>query len=259
MPLTPFQADIFRVIAAQRNPDSYVAGGIVINRGELSPRFSDDIDLFHDTAQAVAASSEKDAGALKKAGYDIVFLRQEPSFHQAKVERAGENVRLDWAHDSAFRFFPIVPDPVLGFRLHDADAATNKVLAAIARRKVRDFIDLMEVDRTYTPLGVAVWAAVAKDEGWTPELMMQELRRNSRINPETLDGVMLVEPQNPVKLKAEWLDCFARAEALMATFPPESFGSFFLNAEGGPVRGEKFDPSWTPHFGSVKGAWPTLS
>lgn len=259
MPLTPFQADIFKVIAVHRDPDSYVAGGIVLNRDAGSPRYSKDIDLFHDKASSVGTSAARDALALEAAGYEVGFSMREETFHRAAVTRDGLKITLEWAADSAFRFFPIVPDEVLGFRLHDADAATNKVLAAIARRKVRDFIDLMQVDRTYMPLGVAVWAAVAKDEGWTPELMMQELRRNSRINPETLGPLLLVEPQNPVKLKAEWLACFARAEALMATFPPESFGSLFLAPDGQPARGEKYDPAWKPHFGSVKGAWPTIA
>ncbi len=44
---------------------------------------------------------------------------------------------------------------MLGYRLHDADAATNKVLAAVGRQMVRDFIDLMHLDRTYISLGIA--------------------------------------------------------------------------------------------------------
>jgi hypothetical protein len=33
MPLTSFQSGVARVLAANRNPESYVAGGAVINRG----------------------------------------------------------------------------------------------------------------------------------------------------------------------------------------------------------------------------------
>ena len=46
MPLTSFQSDVFKVISANRNPDSFAAGGIVINRDRDSARYSDDIDLF---------------------------------------------------------------------------------------------------------------------------------------------------------------------------------------------------------------------
>ena len=37
---------------------------------------------------------------------------------RAEVARDGNRVRLEWAADSAFRFFPIVKDEVLGYR-HD--------------------------------------------------------------------------------------------------------------------------------------------
>jgi hypothetical protein len=258
MPLTPFQTDVFKVIAANRNPDSFVAGGIVLNRDRQSVRYSNDIDLFHDTSEALVASAAQDADALRAAGYEVAFSRQEPTFHQASVVRALDQVRLDWAADSAFRFFPIVADEILGYRLHDADAATNKVLAAIARRKVRDFIDLIQMDRVYMPLGIAVWAAVGKDEGYTPDLIIQELRRNSRINPASLDDLKLVHPGDAVAIKAELLACFASAEKLITTIPPEPLGCLYLEPSGQPARGDVFDPSWVSHFGSVKGAWPKI-
>jgi hypothetical protein len=258
MPLTPFQAGIFKVISANRNPDSFVAGGIVINRDNRSARFSDDIDVFHDSANAVAASADADAEALRKAGYNVTFLRREATFQQAEVSRADDTIRLDWAADSAFRFFPIVKDEALGFRLHDADAATNKVLAAVGRQKVRDFIDLMQLDRDYISLGIAVWGASAKDEGYTSNLIMQELRRNSRINPVTLGEVTLAQPETAITLKADWLARFAAAEKLIATIPPEPICCLYLDRNGQPARGEVFDPSWVPHYGSVKGAWPKI-
>ena len=258
MPLTPFQAGIFKVISANRNPDSYVAGGIVINRDDRSIRYSDDIDVFHDTAEAVAVGADADTEALRKAGYGVTFLRREATFHQADVSLADETIRLDWAADSAFRFFPIVKDEALGFRLHDADAATNKVLAAVNRQKVRDFIDLMQLDRDYISLGIAVWGAAAKDEGYTPNLIMQELRRNSRINPVTLGEVTLAQPETAATLKADWLERFAAAEKLIASIPPEPIRCLYLDGAGQPAQGKTFDPKWVPHFGSVKGAWPKL-
>ena len=258
MPLTEFQAEVFKIISRNRNPDSFAAGGIVLNRAPDSARYSDDIDLFHDTAQALAASADVDASSLQKAGYSVRFARRELTFAQAIVARADESVRLDWAADSAFRYFPVVTDEVLGFRLHDADAATNKVLAAVSRQKVRDFIDLMQLDRNYVALGVAIWAAAGKDEGYTPDMIMQELRRNSRINPVSLEGVTLVAPQTPVALKTEWLEKFASAERLIASIPAEPIRCLYLDQTGQPARGDVFDSAWVPHFGSVKGAWPTI-
>jgi hypothetical protein len=258
MPLTPFQIGIFKVISANRNPDSFLAGGIVLNRSEDSLRFSNDIDIFQDSAQAVAVASDADAESLVAAGYAVDFLRREATFRQAEVTLDNEVVRLDWAADSAFRFFPIVPDEVLGFRLHDVDVATNKVLAAAGRQKVRDFIDLMQLDDNYVSLGIAIWGASAKDEGYTPKQILQELRRNSLINPVTLGQVTLTRPQTPQSLKADWLQRFAAAEKLIDTIPPEPIQCFYLDTAGRPARGGVFDSTWTPHFGSVKGAWPKI-
>ncbi len=258
MPLTDFQTDIFRIIAANRNPNSYVAGGIVIHRDAASSRYSRDIDLFHDTSEAVATSATLDAEGLRQAGYQVDFTMQEPMFYRAKIVHNGNKVLLEWAADSVFRFFPIVPDNVLGFRLHDADAATNKVLAAAGREKVRDFIDLIHLDRTCISLGVAIWAASGKDDGYTPDLVIDQLRRHSRINPVSLEGVKFAHRTEAVALKREWLDCLKAAEDLIATFPPEPLGCLYLDLKGELPRGTAFDPTWVPHYGSVKGAWPKL-
>jgi hypothetical protein len=260
MPVTPFQQEVFRLLSSHRSPDSYVAGGTVIQRAPDSSRTSDDIDIFHDSPGAVAASAGADAETLRSFGFDVQFRRQESTFCQASISKGDESIRLDWAMDSAFRFFPVVPDEMFGFRLHDADVATNKVLAAAGRQKVRDFIDLIYLDKTYVSLGVAIWAASGKDEGFTPDLILSELRRNCRINPASLEGMALTPPQSPTLLKAEWLKSFDAAEKLLASLPPDKLGCLFLDKDTGlPGSGPVFDPSWKPHFGTIKGAWPRLA
>ena len=57
MPLTPFQIEVMSVIAVNRRLASHLAGGVVLNRDEHSPRFSDDFDIFHDPEDSVAASA----------------------------------------------------------------------------------------------------------------------------------------------------------------------------------------------------------
>jgi hypothetical protein len=44
LPLTKLQSDVLRLLAAGRSPDSYVAGGVALNRE--GPRFSGDIGYF---------------------------------------------------------------------------------------------------------------------------------------------------------------------------------------------------------------------
>lgn len=146
MPLTDSQKGVARLLAAHRNPESYVAGGAVINRGPEGLRVSDDLAIFHDAAASVAAAA--DELALREAGYDVAWTLRREGFAQALVTRGEENLRLDWTTDSAFRFFPTIPDEELGYRLHDADLATNKVLALAGRTEIRAFLDIMLIDAT---------------------------------------------------------------------------------------------------------------
>lgn len=64
MALTEFQRAVSRLIARRRVADgeSYVADGAVLNALAAAPRVSRDIDLFHDTAEAVESSFEGDRG-----------------------------------------------------------------------------------------------------------------------------------------------------------------------------------------------------
>ena len=172
MPLAPIHAALLSHIAANRNPDSYVAGATVLHLAPDSPRFSEDLDLFHDLEDSVAQSAETDAATLRAAGYELSWLLRTPSFHRALVTAAGEQLKIEWAHDSAFRFFPVQKDDLCGYRLHDADAATNKVLALAGRSEVRDFVDVVHLHATYLSLGALAWAACGKDPGYTPQFLL---------------------------------------------------------------------------------------
>ena len=129
MPLSAIQTDVLRLIAENRSPDSYVAGATVLHRTEDTPRYSADLDLFHDLEDSIARSAETDAETLGTAGYELSWLLRTPTFHRAVVRAEERAMKIEWAQDSAFRFYPVQEDERFGYRLHDADAATNKVLA----------------------------------------------------------------------------------------------------------------------------------
>lgn len=69
MPISDIQAEVLRRIGANRSPESYLAGATVLHRSRNSPRFSLDIDLFHDLGDSVARCAETDATTLVHAGY----------------------------------------------------------------------------------------------------------------------------------------------------------------------------------------------
>jgi hypothetical protein len=129
VPLSKIESEILLQLAAHRN----VAGAIPLNRD--GPRFSDDIDIFHDREESVAAAAAADTASLVKAGFGVSWLRREPGIYGAVVERHGETTKLEWVRDSDFRFFPTVRDDMFGYVLHVIDIATNKALAAAGRRE----------------------------------------------------------------------------------------------------------------------------
>jgi hypothetical protein len=62
VPLSRIKTDILRLLAAHRDPESYVAGAAPLNR-EL-PRISGDIDVFHNREERVAAAASVDLNQI---------------------------------------------------------------------------------------------------------------------------------------------------------------------------------------------------
>ena len=226
MPLSSLQVRILRALASQRDPESYVAGGTVLNRD--GPRVSEDIDIFHDREAGVAAAADLDAAMLEREGFELEWLRREPGLHAAVVRRDGDMTRLEWARDSDFRFFATMRDELFGYRLHLLDLATNKVLAAAGRREPRDVLDLLHVHDRYLPLGAVVWAAVAKDPGYSPESLIGEVRRNARYRQDDFTdfaaGGAIDAGDVSRKLKA----MLAKAEHFVAAMPAGQEGLAYL-------------------------------
>ena len=89
MPLTDFQREICRLIAANRieSGESYLAGGAALNEWLNAPRLSRDLDLFHDSEQALQATWDGDRQLLLAHGYAVEVIRERPYFVEARVSR----------------------------------------------------------------------------------------------------------------------------------------------------------------------------
>jgi hypothetical protein len=90
-------------------------------------------------------------------------------------------------------------------------------------------------------------------------MIFQELRRRGRFNEASMENVQATIAIDPKSIQKEWLACLAQAEKSAAGFPVFTVGALFLDRAGVAVHGHAYDPSWVPHYGSVKGAWPTLA
>ena len=259
MPLTPQQTDIARLIAVNRSQSSHLAGAAALHLEPNSPRTSEDLDYFHDAEALVGQAFGADRCVLETAGYSVEVSLSQPGFVRAIVGRDGDATKVEWAHDSSWRFLPPIRDAGVGFRLHPMDLAINKVLALAGRDEARDFLDVIYVHRHHLSLGSLCWAAVGKDPGFSPGMLVEMLARKGRYHSEDFSALNLIDHPDLADLKRTWLGAIADARRLVRDLPPEDVGCLYWN----PAT-EKFE---TPvaggsrlvrHFGCQGGVLPTI-
>jgi hypothetical protein len=214
MALTQLQSDILRRLARNRSETSYLAGGSILNRNW--PRRSDDIDIFHDSDEDVTDAAKADLAVIEAAGYkthtDFIVY----GCVDATVSDGKSSTIIQWFAETKRRFFPLVKDEEWGARLHQADLAVNKVLAASGRSKARDIADLIAIGRNYCPLGPLVLAAAGKPPNFSPRRTIDEIRRHTLSIP--------AEEFAAVKgLPADWSAEFIRDEALRLIEPADKY------------------------------------
>jgi hypothetical protein len=178
------------------------------------------------------------------------------------VSKGSEELRLDWCHDSAFRFFPVRPDPEFGYCLHPVDLATNKVLALAGRTEIRDFLDILYLHETYLSLGAICWAACGKDQGFTPWSLLEMTKRHIKFRQEELNAEHLLRPLQLPTLKETWLAAVQQAEEWFARLPAAEVGCLYLDQNGLPCTPDPSAvdfPRLRRHFGSLRGSWPELA
>jgi len=266
MPLTDFQRTVLDLIVRNRSEASHFAGGLVLNAAEDSARFSHDFDVFHDAIEDLDQASKRDVRILEEAGFEVIKVdhagtwEKPVSFRKATVRGPRGQVELDWAHDSAFRFFPIVPDPLLGWRLHLFDMATNKALALSARTETRDYVDMVELGRRY-PLEAIMWAACGKDPGFNPLSLLKMVVRFAKIDPLELDKIK-ARKLDPFALKDEWTAMHDKAREEMTLLANEQLdlpiGVAFVDKKGEPGW-PRANASLQIHPPSLRGCFPVIA
>ncbi len=257
MPLTKLQSRVLRVLASERSPDSYIAGGVAINRN--GPRFSGDIDIFQDTELRLEAAAQSDAKALSDAGLQFSWTKILTGKREAQVEALGEKMRLEWVHDSAFRFFPTQPDDIFGYVLHPVDLATNKASAAADRREPRDIVDLVTIHESILPLGAAISAAVGRFPGQSPEEMLADITRHSRFTAEEFRVLATERPIDVPELHRRIRSMLASAEHFISHIPSDAVGVIFLEQEKAVQPHLEILDKYQRHTGSPGGVWPSSS
>lgn len=261
VPLTDHQRSILALLADGRTPDSYLAGGAALHFSPKSIRFSNDLDFFHDSTERVASAFAEDKSRLESASYEVNVLLSQPGFIRAIVALGDESTRIDWAHDSAWRFMPPIRDELGGFVLHEIDVAVNKVLALSGRNEPRDYVDILYIHSSILSLGALCWAAVGKDPGLTPSSLLGLLKRRGRYQPEEIARLDLTGPFNLVTAKNNWLEALDEAEVFVGTRLADELGClYYLSSEQRFVTPTREAPleaqGISIHFGSPGGLIP---
>jgi hypothetical protein len=266
MALTEFQRAICRLIANQRleSGESYVAGAAALNTLTGATRISRDIDLFHDTSDAVTLSCKADRDLLKSHGYQLQTLKERDGFVEAEISKAGQSVVMQWTADSAFRFFPLVQHEDFGLTLHPFDLATNKVLALVGRLEARDWVDVISCHERIQRLGYLAWAASGKDPGFSPATILDQAGRSAHYSAAEISALSFAgPPPDAAELSRRWQAMLGEAHELVAALPPTAVGKCVLNMDATLFIGsvEQLQVSLTAgkvqfHEGLIHGALP---
>lgn len=244
MPLSDLQRAVLAAIWKNRNESSHLAGASAIHASPSSIRYSGDLDFFHDSEANVAEAFAKDRASLEASGFAVKLLLSQPGFIRGQIEQEDERVIIDWAHDSAWRFMPTISLEGIGHVLHPVDLAVNKVLALAGRDEPRDWVDTLYLDANFIALGAVVWAAVGKDPGMNPEMLLGLLSRKGKIQQRDLDRLILTPGVRPDELRAQWAQSLADAKIFVESRPPSEAGNLYVDPESGkfftPAPGDAY-------------------
>ena len=265
VPLTGYQREILALLAQNRSPDSYLAGGAALHFSPVSKRYSHDLDFFHDSSERVAEAFAADSTLLAEAGHEIRIELSQPGFIRAVVSHGAEGehdaTRIDWAHETAWRFMPPVRDELGGYLLHEVDLAINKALTLAGRDEPRDFVDILFAHERILPLAGLTWAAVGKDPGFSPLSILELLKRRGRPRPEDLARLELAEPFDLAAAREAWRGALEEADRFARSRPADEAGClyyspqrrrFVLPEPDAPLD----DQGLLPHWGRPGGILP---
>uniref|UniRef100_UPI0037DA617E hypothetical protein n=1 Tax=Tardiphaga sp. TaxID=1926292 RepID=UPI0037DA617E len=145
---------------------------------------------------------------------------------------------IQWMSDTRIRFFPLVHDEQWGLRLHQADLAVNKILAAASRRKARDFADLIAIATQMCSLGPLIMAASGKPPNYSPQKIVDQIRWHAQ-------SISDAEYASVKGIPSDWTAEFMRAEttrladlaeAYILSAPMEVIGVLAVDASETPVE-----------------------
>ena len=261
MPLDEFQKSVIAVISRNCGPGSLFTGGGVIQQHGI--RLTDDQDIVVAEEEFLDRLARTDLEALKDAGFEVQLRRSYPGFRDCRVMKPlVGTTALQWTAALASEYFAPVPDDLFGYRLHFADLAVNKAVAAASRMKKRDFLDLVMLDRHVMPLWRTACAAAGKRPDINPFSMVERMSRNWDIavrRDDPGDRLVLATDMQLEEI-GEGLDAICcEARATLEDVPPGSYGRLQVEDAGQPVTAREITSGGTWMVPRRGGALPAFA
>lgn len=203
--LTPLQITFLTTFATLPDaPHFYLTGGTALAEFYLGHRLSFDLDLFTSEDGLVLPLSYQMETALPKAGLLVAVKRRFATFVELLVSRGEEQVKVELALDSPYRFEPPLPSELgVAVRAY-RDLIVDKVLAYYGRAEPRDAVDLYFILRQESAETLVTLAA-QKDPGFDLYWFAVALNQSSTF-PDELERwpVKMVISFDPIALKRKF-------------------------------------------------------
>lgn len=204
--LTPLQQDFLKTFC--RLPDQnrfYLSGGTALAEYYLGHRLSFDLDLFTSDPELILPVSFYLQEISKNIDLRINVIRRFSSYIEFDVQRGEENLKVDLALDSPFRFAPPV-DLDLGVLVSDLqDLQVDKLLAFYGRAEPRDAVDLFFIFQNAS-INEILKLAKQKDPGFDFYWFSVALQRVENF-PDEIDRwpVKMLQQVHPKDIKSSFL------------------------------------------------------
>lgn len=167
--LRPLQVDILRAFA--RLPDSdkfYLTGGTALAEFYFGHRHSFDLDLFTGVAGLVLPFSRTFEAMLPSKlaeGTSVAVIRRFESLVEFEIKNAQDEIRVQLAMDSPFRFNTPEMSEYGVFVNNLEDITVDKLLAYFGRAEARDAVDLYFILKEFD-IQILIERAKKKDTGF---------------------------------------------------------------------------------------------
>ena len=237
MPLDEFQKSVIAVVSRNRDSKSPFADGAAIQQHGF--RLSAHQDIFAVSDESLDDLVKADRTALEAAGFEVHSRIGFTGFRECLIVKSmiGTTV-LQWTTALAHEFHGPVPDPQFGHRLHFADLAVNKALAAASRTEMRDFVDLWMLNRHVIPLWRMACGVPGKDVALNPFSVIERISFNwcRAVQKDDQVGKLLLTADVPLEEVGGGLrDAMDEARLVLSDVQPEHYGRLQVGEGGQPV------------------------